>query len=240
MKTKLILFIAVSFLMTSVCAQNDLEAFFTGVDDFMTKYVSGGRVDYQAIAKDQDQLKSLYEIITQADLSGKDDLQIKAFYVNAYNILVIYQVVERYPLKGPLTVNGFFSNIKHTVAGKVVTLDGLEKGILLKKYPDARIHFAVVCAAVGCPQLGSFAFLPEKLEEQLNERTESSLNSNYFIRVDDNKSRVEISQIFEWYNSDFTKEQSTLDFINQYRAKKIPQNYKLRYYEYDWALNDKK
>jgi len=222
-------------------AQFSLSDFFADADAFFKEYAINGNVAYAAIKKSPSQLESLYKQVGEMHLTGKADPEIKAFYINSYNILVIYQVVERYPLKGPLTVNGFFDKIEHQVAGNSLTLDGLEKGTLLKRYPDARIHFAVVCAALGCPQIANFAFVPDKLENQLNKRASEALDRDYFIRLDHSKKKVGISKIFEWYQGDFKREErDLLVYINQFRSDKIPDSYKTQYYEYDWSLNEHK
>ncbi|MGB3586410.1 MAG: DUF547 domain-containing protein, partial [Tunicatimonas sp.] len=167
------------------------------------------------------------------------DAEKKAFYINAYNIVTIYQIIQIYPVKSPMNINGFFDKNKHQVAGKSLTLNQLEKERLLKDHFDARAHFVLVCAAMSCPPLASFAYQADQLDQQLEERTRQALNSPEFIRVDKSKKKVHISKIFDWYKGDFTKNQaSVLQYINQYRDEKIPESYKVGYYEYSWALNE--
>jgi len=218
--------------------EDTLDDFFEKADDFFQTHVENGSVDYKDIHKNPESLHKLYRMISNVDLTNKSDAEIKAFYINAYNLLVIKQVVERYPIDNPLNVDGFFDQFKHTVAGKSLTLDELEKGTLYKKYPDPRIHFVVVCAAKGCPKIIDTAYKPETLDSQLKKKTISTLNRGYFIRVYDQRDLVEVSKIFEWYQDDFLKEnKSILEFINKYRKEKIPSTYKVDYYEYDWSLN---
>ncbi len=237
---KKILAIGLFASMTIMSNAQSLDKFFNDTDKFLKQYVVDGNVKYKAIKDNDGDLEALYGQISKVDLSGASAGEEKAFYINTYNILVIYQIVERYPIKGPLTVSTFFNGIKHNVAGKKLTLDGLEKQTLYKKYPDPRIHFAVVCAALGCPQLGNFAFKPATLESQLDERTKTALNREYFVRLEAGKNKVQVSKIFEWYKPHFTEEGSVLDFINEYRTQAIPNNYKLGFYEYDWNLNEAK
>ena len=216
-------------------AQTD---FFQATDAFLSKNVENGRVDYESIVKNPSELNNLYKQVENIDLAGKSAEFEKSFYINAYNILVIKQVVDLYPIKSPLENGKFFNGIKHVVAGKKLTLDGLEKGTLYKKYPDPRIHFAVVCAAVGCPPIHDEAFTPDNLESLLTERTANALNDDYFTRVSGNK--VQLSQIFNWYNGDFvSKKLGLVDYVNQYRTEKLPEKSKVSYYEYDWNLNKK-
>ncbi len=212
------------------------ESYFELADNFFNKYVENGLVDYESLVKNPEDLNKLYKEVGEMDLAAKQQEFEKAFYINVYNILVIKQVVDLYPIKSPLENGKFFNAIKHSVAGKKLTLDGIEKGTLLKKYPDPRIHFAVVCAAIGCPPIHNKAFTPENVENLLSERTRYALNNDYFTRVSDKK--AELSQIFNWYKNDFvSKNASLIDFVNQYRIEKIPADTKVGYYEYDWNLN---
>ena len=227
-----------TLIMAFIGIQNGPDSFFESADQFFKTYVNDGRVDYQRLVDDPTDLDDLYYQINQLDLKGKSESFEKAFYINAYNILVIKQVVDLYPIKSPLENNGFFNATRHVVAGKKKTLDGVEKETLLKKYPDPRIHFAVVCAAVGCPPIYSGAFTPGNVDQLLEERTKYALNDDYFTRASENK--LELSQIFNWYKSDFiTKGAGLRDFVNQYRTNKIPEGVKVSFYEYDWNLNIK-
>ncbi|MEQ9423659.1 MAG: DUF547 domain-containing protein [Cyclobacteriaceae bacterium] len=213
-------------------------SFFKNADEFLNENVANGRVDYGRIKSNQDELKLLVDQIAAFDLKDQEPQTVKAFLINTYNLLVIKQVVDLYPIPGPLSVPNFFNGIKHEVGGKKMTLDQLEKGTLLKEFPDARIHFAVVCAAVGCPTIYEGAFTPENVENLLTERTRYTLNRNDFIKQTGKK--IELSQIFNWYKKDFeSKGSGLIDFINQYRDEPLPIDAKTTFYEYDWTLNDK-
>lgn len=237
-RVKLLLVFLFISLQNDTCAEVN-HAFFEKADYFFNTYVSEGHVKYDAIKKEPGLLNEIVKIIENISLEGEADLFKKAFYLNAYNILTIQQVVERYPVAGPMQVSGFFSGINHTVAGRRVTLDQLEKDLLYKQFADARLHLALVCAAKGCPPLAGFAFVPEKLDQQLDEISELALNDDAFIRLDTKKERVYLPQIFEWYKQDFLQYAgSLLAFINQYRSRKVPDNYKIRMYDYDWSLNE--
>ncbi len=215
------------------------ETFYSLANEFFMQHIVNGRVDYRSIHDEPAHLNDLVNKIGDMSLSGKSDNFIKAFYINAYNILAIKQVVERYPIKGPMQVSGFFNQIKHQVAGEKITLDQLEKATLFAKYPDSRMHFALVCAAKGCPPLADFAFHPDKLDQQLNQITSKAFSNGQFLKVEEDQQRVHLSQIFEWYRQDFLKKSNNLiDYINNYRSEKIPTNFKIRYYKYDWSLND--
>ncbi|MEM1219355.1 MAG: DUF547 domain-containing protein [Bacteroidota bacterium] len=237
----LIVFLLVSFSVQGLVAQAPIGAdFFKEVDAFMKTYVEGNGVDYAAVKQNPSTLNALVDQVANATVSGADAATTQAFYINAYNLLVINGVVQNYPLNSVLDVTGFFDGKKHTVAGKSMTLNQLEKEQLLKTYKDARFHFVLVCGAVDCPPIASFAYTPEKLEEQLDQRTRRALNDPGFIQIDMGSNKASLSQIFEWYASDFGgSKKAVRAYINQYRAVPISANYTTDFYNYNWSLNDK-
>ena len=196
------------------------DAFFSKADAFFKKNVSSGKVRYASIKANPAELNALVSMVENYAIAGKSSNAKKAFYLNAYNIIVIKAVIDKYPLKGPLTVTGFFDAQKHKIAGKSITLNHLENNIIRPTYKDARIHFALVCGANGCPKIANFAFTPTKVDAQLTSQTKKAMNDSYFIRVKGNK--VQYSELFNWYKKDFLNEASSVvDYINKYRTQKI-------------------
>lgn len=219
-------------------AQTSPKTFIAGTDAFMKAHVVDGRVDYARLKKSGNDLTELYKQLGSVNLAGASASEKKAYYINAYNVAVVYQVVQAFPLKSPLDKAGFFDQLKHRVAGQEMTLNQLEKDKLLSAYGDARVHFAVVCAAVSCPPLADFAYTADQLDEQLDERTKLALNNPSFIRVSKGSKKAELSKLFDWYKGDFTKGgQSALSYVNGFRREKIPGDYAVGFYDYDWSLN---
>ncbi|BDS14351.1 DUF547 domain-containing protein [Aureispira anguillae] len=229
-------FFFIAFFSASSTFAQDLNSFFEDTDAFFVKYVNDNKVQYQLIKEDSEALTKLTNFIAAADVSTYTDVERKAFYINSYNLLVIKTVVDHYPIAQPLEVAGFFDGIKQKVAGKKITLNNLEQKELLQKYKDARLHFVLVCAAVSCPPIANYAYQPNQLEEQLEQRTRSAINDNQFIKVDDFAGKVELSKIFEWYAADFKP--NAKSFINKYRTAALPTDAKTSYYVYNWTLND--
>lgn len=219
-------------------AQSPMDSFFKETDDFLRANVKSGRIDYRGIQEEPTQLNELVNQIGKMSLDNTSPNQKKAFYINSYNILTIHSIIENGIPKSPLDVEGFFNEQKHTVAGKSLTLDGLEKGTLFPAFPDARVHFVVVCAAKGCPPIRPYAYLPDNLDQQIHKATVRTLNSDYFVRVKPEQGKVLVSEIFKWYESDFLKDaDSVLAYINRFRKEKINANAMVDYYTYDWSLN---
>jgi hypothetical protein len=218
----------------------DLKSFLASTDEFFKKYVDNGSVQYLKIKSSPGEIESLYRQVGEMKLDHSDDTAKKAFFINAYNVIVIYWVVKKYPLKSPLDDSGFFDKIKHKVAREEMTLNSLETKKLLTAYKDARVHFVLVCAAKDCPPLASFAYMPETLDHQLTARTTITLNNPAWLKVNTAKKKIELSKIFDWYKKDFTDTGKTeIEWINQFRQDKIPSDFSVGFYEYNWALNEK-
>ena len=206
------------------------------IDHFLKKHVSNGLVDYATIHADPSQLNSIVEHIASANLNNFDTNEKKAFYINAYNILTIKNVVNQYPIKKPINDPGFFNKKLFNVGGEQLTLNDIENK-KVRIYDDARIHFVLVCAAKSCPPIISNAYFPETLDAQLQVQTEKAINDKNFIRVKEN-GNVQISQIFQWYAEDFMKDGESLhDYLNKYLYDPLPQKTKISYYNYNWELN---
>lgn len=217
----------------------NLNNFFDKTDAFFRKYVADGSVAYSKVKDNISEVEGLYHETGSMDLSGASPQEKKAFYIDAYNLVVIYWVAKHYPLKSPMDDSGFFDKVRHTVAGESMTLNSLEIKKLLFAYGDARIHFALACAAKSCPPLASFAYHPERLDQQLEERTRRALNDPSWLKINRSSRKVELSKIFDWYKKDFTSNgESVIEWINQYRKEKIPASYTVDFYEYNWALNE--
>ena len=124
MRYKLI-FVVALFSTTSAFSF-DVTTFLKRTDAFFKKHVANGSIAYGSIAKNITEIDELYAEVGKADLTKLDDNTKKSFYINAYNIVVIYWVVKHYPLKSPLDDSGFFDKVKHKVAGEEMTLNSLE------------------------------------------------------------------------------------------------------------------
>ncbi len=235
---KKILLVLISLLIGANIsfAQANLNTFFKDANTFFVKNVMYNKVRYSSIKSQPNSLNKLLNFIAVTDVSANTANEQKAYYINAYNLLVIKGVVNNYPIANPTNVTGFFDAVKYTVGGKKYTLNGLEKKKLLTPYKDGRLHFVLVCAAISCPPIADFAYTPKALDEQLNSRTKAALDNVVFIIYDEETQKAKISEIFKWYTNDFKP--NVKAFINQYRTTKLPEEVKLNYYAYNWTLND--
>ncbi len=211
--------------------------FFEKCDVFFKNYVFNGQVNYDALKENPTELFDLVKVVHNAELENLDTAGQKAFYINAYNLNVIKSVVLNYPINSVMDVSGFFDNEKHWIANKQMTLNDLENKLIRPTFNDARLHFVLVCGAVGCPPIINNAYTPQNVEELLERQTKRAINDPNFIRRESKE--IKLSKIFEWYAEDFGKgKEALVIFLNKYSEKnKIKGTPKFSYYPYDWQLN---
>lgn len=218
-----------------------MDGFYEKADAFFKKYVYQNGVDYAAIQQNPTELNALLTMIEDYDIKAeRNPMARKAFWINAYNLLAIKSVVTHFPMHSPLDVEGFFSEAEHRVTGEMLTLDDIEQKKIRMQFNDARTHFALVCAARGCPSIIPEAYTPRKIEEQLESRGVQTVNDETYVRVDSATKTLYLSEIFKWYESDFELGGYTvIQYINRYRSKnKVNENLKIEYIPYDWDLNN--
>lgn len=225
------------FLVNTTYAQE--KTFFNSCDLFIKNFVVEGKVNYQGIIETgSDSLNDLIEKIGKMELEGEEDAFKKAFYINAYNLLVINAIVGQYPISSPLTIEGFFKEKKHLVAGQQVTLDQLEFDILFKDHKDIRLHFVLNCGAKSCPTLFSGAIFPQLIESQLQFSATMVMDRDDFVHIDHENDRIWVSRIFEWYRDMFEEDSGSIrTFVDDNRFESLPAGYEIHFLEYDWSLN---
>ena len=210
----------------------------------LARHVSGGQVDYPAFQTDADftAYLALLPAVQAADLAT--DVQRKAFYLNAYNACVIKGVVDHWPVTQVVKVPGFLDRLKYKLAGRELTLDQVENDIL-RPMGDPRIHAALVNGARSAPQLRAEAYLPAKLDEQLDDQARRWVNDTSRNRVERAAGKLVLSKIFDWYRPDFESVGGAAGFMKQYianpdlRAWLGGGDYQIEYMRFDWGLNSK-
>ena len=238
MKKKIILTASVFVFLFQFSMAQNVSNFFSKADTFFSTYVKNGKVNYKAVKENPTLLNELIDLANGLSVTETDKNTYQAFWINGYNLSVIKGIVDNYPIKSPLDKPGFFDKTKYNIGGKSITLNDIENKLLRGNFPkEARFHFVLVCAGLGCHPIISNAYMPNTLDAQLQKQTKIALNNPNFIKVKGNK--VQLSQLFEWYKRDFTQDgKSQIDFVNQYRNEKIDSGAKVGYYSYNWALNE--
>lgn len=208
-------------------------------------YSPANGMDYAALkASELPKLQALRTRLGQVDATALSKDDRLAYWINVYNINVVTLVAEHYPVKSirdlstdPIKrLNVFDQEVVPYGTGKT-SLNHVEVTEIRQAFNDPRIHFAINCAAKTCPPLRDEAYTGSKINTQLDEQARAFLNGPYGAKVSGDT--VTTTPIMKWFGEDFTKSGGPLAFIRKY-VKNVPENAKVAFADYDWALNDAK
>ena len=242
------LFLSLFVLRPAAAEFDHSHALLTGV---LARHVKNSRVDYAAL-KAQPADLNLYldqlAVVSKADFTQWSEPRQIAFLSNAYNAWTLRLIVDHYPVKSIKNIGGLLSGPWDQpvvrMFGEKLTLNTLEHGMLRANYNEPRLHFALVCAAKGCPPLRGEAYVETRLDEQLTDQARQFLATPDKNRVEANSRTVYLSPIFKWYGGDFEKKSgSVLAALKPYWPEKAAAalaqgGFRIRYTDYDWSLNE--
>ena len=223
-------------------------------DGLLKKYVDDrGMIDYRTWkARDVGTLDGYLDMLKGVDPDGlRDRNEVFAFWINAYNALTIRGMLHFYPtssIRDHVSLLGYsiWKDYKINVRGTDYSLDDIEHEIL-RKMDEPLVHFALVCASIGCPPLMTEAFTAEHLDRQLRQNTLVFFADPSKFRADPGNQTVWLSPIMDWYKDDFGKNRrARLDFIAPYvpddaaRALLRRKDVAVDYLHYDWGINEQR
>ena len=205
------------------------------------------RVAYRRVTKDdRGRLQDYLDALSGIDPREYSSAEQMAYWINLYNALTV-EVVLRYPKKRSILRMGekLFSigpwdDKLITVAGEEITLNDIEHRILRPVFRDHRIHYAVNCASISCPNLVAEAYTRENTERLLSENERDYINHERGLRFDQ-RGRLVLSQIYKWYLEDFGSDtQALVTYLSRHHATASDRlagfSGRIKY-DYDWALN---
>ena len=233
------------------------DAFYAPFATVLASYVDPeGLVDYSGLQRrGRADLEAFMTAVAEAEPDKlATDAEKVAFWINAYNAVVLWQVVERYPIDSVQDVGSFFGLVggffkkRYPVAGRPMHADNIEHDTLRAKYSDARIHWALVCAAFGCPRLLQRPYRAGELDSMLSEQAFEFLAQPRGLKLDRTSNTIYLSKYFDWYTEDFESESETvIDYILRYSPpepadfiRERRNRLRLRHMDYDWTLNDQR
>jgi hypothetical protein len=192
-------------------------------------------------ADDRPILSKYLASLGEARLDGFPEKEQLAFWINAYNAMIVEGILEGYSAEGFFTRLRFFKSYKQMVAGEERTPEDIEHGIIRPRFQDPRTHFALVCASSSCPKLRQEAYVGDRLDEQLDDQARRFLSDASRNRIDPTTGTVELSQIFKWFDEDFTRNgRSLADFLAPYLTSEQVQLLHRKqpvYLDYSWTMN---
>ncbi len=218
----------------------------------LQRFVTNGLVDYASLKA---QPKSLLTYLNQLGAVSRNEFsqwstnQQLAYLINLYNAATLKLVIDHYPVKSIKKIGGLFGGPWNQnivpLFGSTNTLDYLEYEVLLKNHREPRIHLALVCAALGCPELRGEPYTGARLNAQLEDQGRRFLNDPRKNRFDARSRILYLSPIFKWFAKDFEeKSGSVIKFVQPYfpatvQSELAREKVRIRYTSYDWALNDR-
>ena len=213
---------------------------------FLSSYVSPGsdgvnRVNYAAAKGAHGSLKSYIASLTAIDPTSLTRDAAMAYWINLYNAKTVDVILDNYPVEsirdigGGLFSSGPWDDDAVTVGGRTLSLNDIEHGILRPIWRDPRIHYAVNCASIGCPNLRTSAFTAASLNNDLDQAAREYVSHPRGAEMTSNG--LVVSSIFEWYQSDFGgNDAGVIAHLAQYGG---PTGAGSIYDDrYDWSLNE--
>lgn len=216
-----------------------------------------GQVDYSALVQSPAAINNEYtKIAASSPDSHPKNFPTKndrlAYWLNAYNVSVIYSVTQLYPIESVqdhrpfsayslISGGGFFAAQKFTYGGKRHSLYTVENKIIRKRFDDPRIHFGLNCASASCPDLAQTPFKAETLDQHLEQLTKDFINSPKGVVINHETKEIQLSAIFKWYEKDFQPNAITYIIPHLKNSSELSnalhKGYSISYLPYDWSLN---
>ena len=224
--------------------------------DFLTRYIHSSNginlLDYRSAKKHG--IKQLNKYINQlsaTSIARYNRLEQQAFWINLYNALTVRLIVNAYPIESIKSIKLMMFSLTSfspwdrqlvTINGVNLTLNNIEHKILRSYWSDPRIHYAVNCASISCPNLANQAYTAKHLEAMLNAAAIAYVNHPRAVDFIDSEAMI-LSSIYDWYRKDFGgRDQAILSHLIKY-AKPLLANQLKTFsgkikYQYDWDLNN--
>ena len=236
-------------------AQNNISVDHSQWAKFLEKYLVVGKfgaanlVRYAEVSSaDKNSLDQYLVKLSSVPMSKLNRAEQKATWINLYNALTVQTILKHYPVKSIRKIySGWFSGgpwdlklIK--VEGIELSLNDIEHRILRPIWHDNRVHYAVNCASLGCPNLQLEPFTAENSDRLLAEAAHNFINSLRGVDISDN--RLLLSSLYEWFQADFgTSEAALLEHLEGFAdadlADKLKNYRGTMSYQYNWDLNEK-
>jgi len=243
------------------------DAARSGYDQLLDTYVRDGLVYYRALRSDRAKLDGFVNAIAGSSIDGAPRNEQIAFWLNAYNALVLKTVIDQYPIpqrsreypaRSIRQIPGAFERMPRRVAGRSLTLDQIEQTVL-PTFNDPRLFLALGRGAVGSGRLRSEVYTADNLERQLTDVANECVRRAECIDLDAGGNAVKVSSVFSWRERDFTTafadkadakfasrspmERAVLAFmaprlLTTEREFVDRNQFELRYIPFDWSLND--
>jgi len=234
----------------SSTAQIDHAAWSSLLERYLKSSDDGvNRFDYARVSdEDQAALQVYIDSLTTLPIDSYNRSEQLAYWINLYNALTVQVVLTHYPVESIRDIDispGWFSDGPWdkslvVVAEEELSLNDIEHRILRPIWRDPRIHYAVNCASIGCPNLQPTAFTGSNAEELLEKAAREYVNSSRGVRISDNG--LIVSSIYVWFQEDFGDDAAVITHLAHYAEPRLAAmllaNPTITDHDYNWRLND--
>jgi hypothetical protein len=220
----------------------------SGLDRTLARTVRDGRVDYAGLRGDSGGLDGWLAAaakVPEAAFQGWPRAERLAFLVNLYNAATLRLILDHYPLESIRKIGPVWDPNKAwklpvvAVFGRTVSLNQIEHEMIRPVFKEPRVHFALVCAAKGCPPLRSEAYAADRLEAQLDDQAKVFLGQRAKNRTEAAIRTAYLSPIFKWYMEDFGgSKAAVLRFLKPWFP--AGDGWAVEWTDYDWTLNEER
>lgn len=216
------------------------------LERLLAKYVDqDGKVDYQGLSREVSALDTYLTSIANSPFDDMDRHEKLALLINAYNAFTIRLILDYYPLESikDIPASKRWDHVRWRVGASTWSLNQIEHEQIRPNFTEPRIHFALVCAAVGCPPLRNEAYQATRLEDQLEDQARRVHRHDRWFQYESEKNSVRLTPLYNWYGGDFEQVAgSVLKFAARYSSplkRQLDANRrpKIRWLDYDWSLN---
>ena len=218
------------------------------LDRLLARHVDdAGFVDYSGLAVEKQALDGYLETLARADFEALGRDEKLAFLINAYNAFTLRLILDHQPLSSirDIPSSERWDAARWVLAGSSVSLNQIEHELIRPHFAEPRIHFALVCAAVGCPPLRSEAYTGGELEQQLADQSQYVHTHARWFEYEEGAGELGLTALYDWYGGDFEQvEGSTLEFAARYSpalqsSLATGSSPTITWLDYDWRLNSK-
>ncbi len=219
------------------------------LDALLKKHVDkNGWVDYEGLKDNEAKLDSYLSAVAAAPFNefGRDEKL--ALLINGYNASTLKLILDHMPMKSIMDIpeSERWDAIRCTIGGHKLSLNQIEHEQIRPKFAEPRVHFALVCAAVGCPPLRNEAYVANRIEEQLQEQTEYVHHHKTWFTFDTSSNKLELTKLYNWYGDDFEQVAGSVSQFAASYSTKLKQALEHGtaphpdWLPYDWKLNSLK
>ena len=241
------LLLVLTLIILPIAAQANAHSYEDDLDGLLKDHVKPAMgddikyngVDYDAWAKDPRHAKVRDAILAIDPASLVSRNEKLAYWINSYNVLTIDVITRTGEQESIKNLGSLFQSpwkkYKWQIAGKMYHLNNIEHDII-RKLGEPRIHFAVNCAAKSCPDLRTEAYRADKLNAQLAEQVNVTLNNETKGFKQENGNVVRATKIMKWYAEDFDNGDLN-SWLAPFKPDSVNADTKIKFFRYDWSLN---